>query len=60
MAKTYSASDLAKEIGVSPKVLRAHLRKEHTRELAAKNTTWVIPATVATKCKKAFAKNRAK
>jgi len=59
-AKTYSATELAKECGVSPKVLRAYLRKEHTRVAEAKNTTWVIPAAVATKAKKAFAKNKAK
>jgi hypothetical protein len=57
MKKTYTANDLAKELGISPKVLRAYLRKEHTRALEAKNTTWVIPAAVAAKAKKAFAKN---
>jgi predicted transcriptional regulator len=59
-AKTYTPTELAKELGISPKVLRAYLRKEHTRSAEAKNTSWVIPATVATKCRKQFAKNRAK
>jgi hypothetical protein len=59
-AKTYTPAELAKELGVSPKVLRAYLRKEHTRSAEAKNTSWVIPAAVATKARKAFAKNVAK
>ena len=59
-AKTFTPAELAKDLGVSPKVLRAYLRKEHTRAPEAKNTSWVIPATVATKARKAFAKNRAK
>jgi hypothetical protein len=59
-AKTFTPAELAKDLGVSPKVLRAYLRKEHTRAPEAKNTSWVIPAAVATKARKAFAKNRAK
>jgi predicted site-specific integrase-resolvase len=59
-AKTYTPTELAKDLGISPKVLRAYLRKEHTRALEAKNTSWVIPAAVAAKARKAFAKNRAK
>ena len=59
-AKTYTPTELAKELGVSPKVLRAYLRKEHTRAAEAKNTSWVIPTAVAAKARKAFAKNRAK
>ena len=58
-AKTYSAKELAKECGVDPKVLRNYLRKEHTRVLERKNTTWVIDAKVAAAAKKYFAKNRA-
>ena len=58
-AKTYSATELAKELGISPKVLRAYLRKEHSRSLEAKNTTWVIPTKVAQASRKAFAKNKA-
>lgn len=57
--KTYSATELAKELGISPKVLRAYLRKEHTRVATAKNTTWVIPTSVASAARKAFAKNKA-
>ena len=46
-AKTYTATELAKELGVSPKVLRAYLRKEFARSAVAK------------KARAAFAKNRA-
>lgn len=59
-AKTYTPKELAAELGISPKVLRAYLRKEHTRSTDAKNTTWVIPATVANAARKNFAKNVAK
>lgn len=58
-AKTYSPKELADELGISPKVLRAYLRKEHARTADAKNTSWVIPTSVANDCRKAFAKNRA-
>jgi len=58
-AKTYTATELAKELGISPKVLRAYLRKEFARSADAKNTTWVITAAVAKKARAAFAKNRA-
>lgn len=61
MAKATSTTPkaLAEEIGVSPKVLRAYLRRNHQRPAEAKNTTWVIPATVADKARKAFEKNAA-
>jgi len=55
--KTYTPKVLANEIGVDPKVLRAYLRKNHTREDTAKNTSWIIPETVANAARKAFAKN---
>ena len=57
--KTYTPKELATELGISPKVLRAYLRKEHTRNADAKNTSWVIPTPVANSARKAFAKNRA-
>ena len=56
-AKTYSPKELAAEIGVDPKVLRNYLRKNHTRPIEAKNQSWIIPASVATAARKAFAKN---
>jgi hypothetical protein len=58
-AKTYTPKELAAEIGVDPKVLRAYLRKNHTRPAEAKNTSWIVPATVAAAAKKAFEKNAA-
>lgn len=57
--KTMTPKELAAELGISPKVLRAYLRKNHTRSNDAKNTSWVIPAKVASDCRKAFAKNKA-
>jgi predicted site-specific integrase-resolvase len=57
--KTYSPKELAAEIGIDAKVLRAYLRKNHTRVPEAKNTTWIIPAKVATAAKAAFKKNEA-
>jgi hypothetical protein len=56
-ATTTTPKALAAELGVSPKVLRAYLRRNHTRVAEAKNTTWVIPTNVATAARKAFAKN---
>ena len=58
-AKTYTPSELAKELGISPKVLRAWLRKDHARAAEAKNTSWVITAKVAADARKVFAKNKA-
>jgi hypothetical protein len=59
-AKTFRPSELAAEIGVDPKVLRAHLRRNYARPATAKNTTWIIPASVATEVRAAFKKNEAK
>jgi hypothetical protein len=58
-SKSYTPKELAAELGIDPKVLRGWLRKEHTRKAEAKNTSWVIPATVAAAARKAFAKNKA-
>lgn len=35
-------SDLAKELDISPKVLRSFLRKEFPRATSEKNTSWVL------------------
>lgn len=56
-SKTYAPKVLAAEIGVDPKVLRDYLRKNHARPAEAKNTTWIIPESVANAARKAFAKN---
>lgn len=59
-AKTTTPKALAEEIGVSPKVLRAYLRRNHARAAEAKNTTWIIPANVANAARKAFKANEAR
>jgi len=51
---------LAAEIGINPKVLRSHLRKVHTRDAEAKNTTWLIPNEVAEEVKAHYASLAAK
>jgi uncharacterized protein YjcR len=58
-ATTYTPTQLATELGISPKVLRAWLRKEHARTAEAKNTSWVVTAKVAAEARKVFAKNKA-
>jgi len=57
--RTFTPKELAEELGVSPKVLRAWLRDKHARAAEAKNTSWVITAKVAAEARKAFAKNKA-
>ena len=57
--KTYSAKELAEEIGCDPKVLRNYLRKEHTRLPEAKNTSWNISEKVAAAARKAFEPSKA-
>jgi hypothetical protein len=56
-AKMTTPKALALELGVDAKVLRSYLRKNHARAKDAKNTSWVIPAAVASAAKKYFAKN---
>lgn len=41
-AKTYRPEDLAATLGISGKVVRAHLRKTYTRPASAKGSTWVL------------------
>lgn len=57
--KTYTPKELAKELGIDPKVLRGWLRKEYPRAAEAKNTSWVITTAVAKKARAEFAKNKA-
>ena len=58
-AKTYTAKELAAEIGIDPKLLRNYLRKEHTRKPEAKNTSWNISAAQAKAAKAFFSKSKA-
>jgi len=48
-------TELANELNVSPKTLRAYLRRAHTRHADAKNTTWRIDAKTARAARKHFA-----
>jgi hypothetical protein len=48
-------NDLAKELGVNPKSLRAYLRKVHTRPNDAKNTSWYLSDAQADDVREHFA-----
>ena len=50
---------LAQELGVSPKNLRAYLRKEFSRTPEAKNTAWTITQDAADAARVKFAKQEA-
>ena len=52
--KTITPTELANELNVSPKTLRNHLRKYHTRPVNVKNTDWAIDAKMASAVRKAF------
>jgi maltodextrin utilization protein YvdJ len=54
--KTYTATALAAEIGVNPKSLRGYLRKNFTRMIEAKNTSWIITEEAAEAARAHFAK----
>jgi hypothetical protein len=47
-AKTYRPEDIAATLGISGKVVRAHLRKTYTRPASAKGSTWVMSQKMAT------------
>jgi len=53
--KTMTATELAASLNVSPKTLRAYLRRVHTRNADAKNTTWAIDAKTCAAARKHFA-----
>ncbi len=54
LSKSLTPKVLAEELHVSPKTLRAWLRKNATRELEQKSTAWVIDSKTATKARKHF------
>jgi orotate phosphoribosyltransferase-like protein len=58
MSKTMTPNALATELNVSPKTLRAYLRRVHTRDVNAKNTSWAIDVKTCNAARKHFA-NRA-
>lgn len=54
MAKTMTPTELASELGMSPKTLRGWLRKHHTRAVNVKNTSWALDAKTCAAARKAF------
>jgi hypothetical protein len=53
--KTMTATELAAACNVNAKTLRAYLRRVHTRDANAKNTTWAIDAKTCAAARKHFA-----
>jgi len=45
--ETFTPTELASELGVDPKRVRAYLRANFTRPIEAKNTSWMLSAEVA-------------
>jgi hypothetical protein len=52
--------DLAKEIGISGKIVRAYLRATFPRPAEAKNTSWVLTPKMNASVRAHFAKRQAK
>ena len=52
--KTFRPEDLAKELGVSGKQIRAFLRSEFSRGPEAKGTSWTLTAEMADKVRARF------
>ena len=57
-AKTYRPEQLASELGISGKLIRAYLRANFTRKAEAKNTAWVLTAKQAAAVRAHFKKRR--
>lgn len=55
-AKTIRPEELATELGLSGKVVRAHLRRTFPRPVEAKGSTWVLSAEQAKATREHFAK----
>lgn len=56
---TIRPEELANELGVSGKLIRAHLRKTFTRTPEAKNTAWVVTNDQAKAVREHFIARRA-
>ena len=56
--RTYRPEELATELGVSGKLIRAFLRKTFTRTPEAKNTAWVVTNEQAEIVRKHFLSRR--
>jgi hypothetical protein len=54
ITKTISPKELAAELNIDPKRLRAYLRKEYARKPEEKNTSWRIPESTANAARKFF------
>ena len=54
MSNLLTPKILAEELNVSPKTLRAWLRKNATRELEQKSTAWAIDSKTASRARKHF------
>jgi len=54
--KSYTPTELATELGVDPKRVRAWLRAEYTRDPEAKNTSWHLSEDVAEAVRVRFTK----
>lgn len=54
--KSYTPTELANELGVDPKRVRAYLRQEFTRDAEAKNTSWNLSDEVAQAVRTRFTK----
>jgi hypothetical protein len=58
--KTYRPEQIAENLGVSGKVVRAYLRKQFPRPEEAKNTSWVLDEKMAAQTLKHFKALRSK
>ena len=56
MSKSLTPKVLADELNISPKTLRAWLRKNHARDLELKSTQWAISVKAANSARKHFNK----
>jgi hypothetical protein len=57
-ANIMTPKQLANDLGVDPKRLRAYLRANFTRPNEVKNTSWAITPNAANAARKHFAKQR--
>ena len=58
--RTYRPEQLAEQLGISGKVVRAYLRKTFTRAESAKGSTWVVTDDQAKIVRKHFLERRGK
>lgn len=56
--KVIRPKDLADALGISPKTLRAYLRRNFPRAAEQKNTNWAIPEPMAAQVVEAYKKDQ--